>query len=245
MQKHFSAGTGTYYSDSIFFLSVAMHRIMPPAAAVAAPRSRRMPFSPGDPESLLSIRVPRLWDLEAASQTPGERLLKAADHSWLQSRDTHHYFPRTEGSSSPLPRALRQGCRLSGAPGPLCVCCITLQAPEAGRAVSARSCCRVLVTELFPWRGFLCGRSGSACWRLPRHNIACNPAATKLRHGLSLARLRAKCRLGSHVSGRHRVPAALQPAQQLPPQCSPGKERCLAFPERLACLLHGKVLQRG
>uniref|UniRef100_A0A8B9TCM9 Xyloside xylosyltransferase 1 n=1 Tax=Anas platyrhynchos TaxID=8839 RepID=A0A8B9TCM9_ANAPL len=30
MQKHFSAGTGTYYSDSIFFLSVAMHRIMPP-----------------------------------------------------------------------------------------------------------------------------------------------------------------------------------------------------------------------
>lgn len=29
MQKHFSAGTGAYYSDSIFFLSVAMHRIMP------------------------------------------------------------------------------------------------------------------------------------------------------------------------------------------------------------------------
>ncbi|NP_001376433.1 xyloside xylosyltransferase 1 [Gallus gallus] len=29
MQKHFSAGSGTYYSDSIFFLSVAMHRIMP------------------------------------------------------------------------------------------------------------------------------------------------------------------------------------------------------------------------
>ncbi|XP_053315567.1 xyloside xylosyltransferase 1 [Spea bombifrons] len=29
MQKHFSAGTGTYYSDSIFFLSVALHRIMP------------------------------------------------------------------------------------------------------------------------------------------------------------------------------------------------------------------------
>ncbi|MBN3273449.1 XXLT1 xylosyltransferase, partial [Polyodon spathula] len=36
MQKHFSAGSGTYYSDSIFFLSVAMHRIMP-----AVPRSRR------------------------------------------------------------------------------------------------------------------------------------------------------------------------------------------------------------
>ncbi|XP_048460647.1 xyloside xylosyltransferase 1 isoform X2 [Rhincodon typus] len=30
MQKHFSSGSGAYYSDSIFFLSVAMHRIMPP-----------------------------------------------------------------------------------------------------------------------------------------------------------------------------------------------------------------------
>ncbi|MCJ8737978.1 hypothetical protein PDJAM_G00030230 [Pangasius djambal] len=30
MQKHFSAGSGAYYSDAIFFLSVAMHRIMPP-----------------------------------------------------------------------------------------------------------------------------------------------------------------------------------------------------------------------
>ncbi|XP_060690757.1 xyloside xylosyltransferase 1 [Hemiscyllium ocellatum] len=29
MQKHFSSGSGAYYSDSIFFLSVAMHRIMP------------------------------------------------------------------------------------------------------------------------------------------------------------------------------------------------------------------------
>lgn len=29
MQKHFSAGSGAYYSDAIFFLSVAMHRIMP------------------------------------------------------------------------------------------------------------------------------------------------------------------------------------------------------------------------
>ncbi|KAG9493984.1 xyloside xylosyltransferase 1 [Eleutherodactylus coqui] len=29
MQKLFSAGTGTYYSDSIFFLSVALHQIMP------------------------------------------------------------------------------------------------------------------------------------------------------------------------------------------------------------------------
>ncbi|MBZ3869952.1 Xyloside xylosyltransferase 1 [Sciurus carolinensis] len=29
MQKHFSADSGTYYSDSIFFLSVAMHQIMP------------------------------------------------------------------------------------------------------------------------------------------------------------------------------------------------------------------------
>ncbi|CAM5173765.1 unnamed protein product [Natator depressus] len=29
MRKHFSAGSGAYYSDSIFFLSVAMHRIMP------------------------------------------------------------------------------------------------------------------------------------------------------------------------------------------------------------------------
>ncbi|XP_015284557.1 PREDICTED: xyloside xylosyltransferase 1 [Gekko japonicus] len=29
MQRLFSAGNGTYYSDSIFFLSVAMHRVMP------------------------------------------------------------------------------------------------------------------------------------------------------------------------------------------------------------------------
>lgn len=29
MQKHFSYGSGAYYSDAIFFLSVAMHRIMP------------------------------------------------------------------------------------------------------------------------------------------------------------------------------------------------------------------------
>lgn len=29
MQKLFSAGTGTYYSDSIFFLSVALHHILP------------------------------------------------------------------------------------------------------------------------------------------------------------------------------------------------------------------------
>ncbi|XP_018528646.1 xyloside xylosyltransferase 1 [Lates calcarifer] len=29
MQKHFSAGSGAYYSDAIFFLSVAMHQIMP------------------------------------------------------------------------------------------------------------------------------------------------------------------------------------------------------------------------
>uniref|UniRef100_H9G8T2 Xyloside xylosyltransferase 1 n=1 Tax=Anolis carolinensis TaxID=28377 RepID=H9G8T2_ANOCA len=29
MQELFSAGAGTYYSDAIFFLSVAMHRIMP------------------------------------------------------------------------------------------------------------------------------------------------------------------------------------------------------------------------
>ncbi|XP_056133579.1 xyloside xylosyltransferase 1 [Lampris incognitus] len=30
MQKHFSAGSGAYYSDAIFFLSIAMHHIMPP-----------------------------------------------------------------------------------------------------------------------------------------------------------------------------------------------------------------------
>lgn len=29
MQKHFSSGSGAYYSDAIFFLSVAMHRIIP------------------------------------------------------------------------------------------------------------------------------------------------------------------------------------------------------------------------
>ncbi|EMP24852.1 Putative protein C3orf21 like protein [Chelonia mydas] len=37
MQKHFSAGSGAYYSDSIFFLSVAMHRIMPTAEMTATP----------------------------------------------------------------------------------------------------------------------------------------------------------------------------------------------------------------
>lgn len=30
MQKHFSSGKGSYYNDSIFFLSIAMHRILPP-----------------------------------------------------------------------------------------------------------------------------------------------------------------------------------------------------------------------
>ncbi|XP_061739944.1 xyloside xylosyltransferase 1 isoform X2 [Nerophis ophidion] len=34
MQKHFSAGSGAYYSDAIFFLSVAMHRIMPEGGPV-------------------------------------------------------------------------------------------------------------------------------------------------------------------------------------------------------------------
>lgn len=29
MQKLFSAGAGSYYGDSLFFLSVAMHHIMP------------------------------------------------------------------------------------------------------------------------------------------------------------------------------------------------------------------------
>ncbi|CAK6958138.1 xyloside xylosyltransferase 1 [Scomber scombrus] len=33
MQKHFSAGSGAYYSDAIFFLSVAMHHIMPESLA--------------------------------------------------------------------------------------------------------------------------------------------------------------------------------------------------------------------
>ncbi|CAM5164040.1 unnamed protein product [Natator depressus] len=45
MRKHFSAGSGAYYSDSIFFLSVAMHRIMPTgtrsgSSAVRTPRPR-------------------------------------------------------------------------------------------------------------------------------------------------------------------------------------------------------------
>ncbi len=30
MQKHFSSGKGSYYNDSIFFLSIGMHRILPP-----------------------------------------------------------------------------------------------------------------------------------------------------------------------------------------------------------------------
>uniref|UniRef100_A0A8C8ATR6 Uncharacterized protein n=1 Tax=Otus sunia TaxID=257818 RepID=A0A8C8ATR6_9STRI len=42
MQKHFSAGSGTYYSDSIFFLSVAMHRIMPKGKPPPSCRSSRL-----------------------------------------------------------------------------------------------------------------------------------------------------------------------------------------------------------
>lgn len=30
MQKHFSSGKGSYYNDSIFFLSIGMHRLLPP-----------------------------------------------------------------------------------------------------------------------------------------------------------------------------------------------------------------------
>lgn len=46
MQKHFSAGSGTYYSDSIFFLSVAMHRIMPKGRLVSAVlQQHRLSFS--------------------------------------------------------------------------------------------------------------------------------------------------------------------------------------------------------
>lgn len=46
MQKHFSAGSGTYYSDSIFFLSVAMHRIMPKGrSASAVLQQHRLSFS--------------------------------------------------------------------------------------------------------------------------------------------------------------------------------------------------------
>jgi xylosyl alpha-1,3-xylosyltransferase len=30
MQKHFSSGQGSYYNDSIFFLSIGMHRLLPP-----------------------------------------------------------------------------------------------------------------------------------------------------------------------------------------------------------------------
>ena len=39
MQKHFSAGSGAYYSDAIFFLSVAMHHIMPQGTPALTPRS--------------------------------------------------------------------------------------------------------------------------------------------------------------------------------------------------------------
>lgn len=44
MQKHFSAGSGTYYSDSIFFLSVAMHRVMPKgrSSAVLPPATQAL-----------------------------------------------------------------------------------------------------------------------------------------------------------------------------------------------------------
>ncbi|XP_036611740.1 xyloside xylosyltransferase 1 [Trichosurus vulpecula] len=48
MQKHFSAGSGTYYGDSIFFLSVAMHQIMPKASADSILRtSLRLLRNPG------------------------------------------------------------------------------------------------------------------------------------------------------------------------------------------------------
>lgn len=55
MQKHFSAGSGTYYSDSIFFLSVAMHQIMPKGKAGC-----QVPWCPGSLLSALDLPLARL-----------------------------------------------------------------------------------------------------------------------------------------------------------------------------------------
>ena len=54
MQKHFSAGSGAYYSDAIFFLSVAMHHIMPqgtPTPAPACSPSESRPVGSQQPRS--------------------------------------------------------------------------------------------------------------------------------------------------------------------------------------------------
>lgn len=63
MQKHFSAGSGTYYSDSIFFLSVAMHQIMPkgnPDCRLVALVFDVCVYSPGSSASPVSeSRAPR------------------------------------------------------------------------------------------------------------------------------------------------------------------------------------------
>ncbi|XP_074690012.1 xyloside xylosyltransferase 1 isoform X2 [Strix aluco] len=69
MQKHFSAGSGTYYSDSIFFLSVAMHRIMPKA-----------------PQILLQDPHPRSWSSSGRGWREGLSQARRAALLWLLLR---------------------------------------------------------------------------------------------------------------------------------------------------------------
>ncbi|KAI1891547.1 hypothetical protein AGOR_G00144920 [Albula goreensis] len=57
MQKHFSAGSGAYYSDAIFFLSVAMHHIMPAGLCI---RQTIIPYS-GTAELEQNKQVTESW----------------------------------------------------------------------------------------------------------------------------------------------------------------------------------------
>ncbi|XP_050819891.1 xyloside xylosyltransferase 1 isoform X1 [Gopherus flavomarginatus] len=74
MQKHFSAGSGSYYSDSIFFLSVAMHRIMP---TEHSPREQW----PGERETGVS-QIERIiqLDLDLKYKTNIRELFEEFDH---------------------------------------------------------------------------------------------------------------------------------------------------------------------
>ncbi|EPY85284.1 hypothetical protein CB1_000389031 [Camelus ferus] len=63
MQKHFSAGSGTYYSDSIFFLSVAMHQIMPKGSWVTSDKKHSSSLASSPLASRMTVPVYRSMGL--------------------------------------------------------------------------------------------------------------------------------------------------------------------------------------
>ncbi|XP_019506006.1 PREDICTED: xyloside xylosyltransferase 1 isoform X3 [Hipposideros armiger] len=92
MQKHFSAGSGTYYSDSIFFLSVAMHQIMPKEEGPGVEDPHGAHQSPV--KSLSSVcgavvREPVLDGLEEENDNLGSSSAAA-----FKSRHTYNKIPR-------------------------------------------------------------------------------------------------------------------------------------------------------